>query len=127
MNATCPNCGNPVGPSQRFCRNCGAALLQPTIQSRPGMPSSPAARRSSKKGIFAGGALLMVAAAVAIAFFLFIGESDGGTVVEAKGLLSPEEFVASSGDLSSAIVSMNQKEQAAAKDLTDMAANPGPP
>jgi len=91
--------------------------------------ASPTSRRRSgavpAKGILAGGALLAVAA-IALSM-LFLGGHDSGTVVEAKGLLSPDEVVSSSGDLSSTIKAMNQKEHAAVKELGEMAASPSPP
>ena len=35
----CPNCGCSLEPSSKFCRNCGAAVAEPSI---PAVPVAPA-------------------------------------------------------------------------------------
>ncbi len=37
----CPNCGNPLNPGARFCRNCGVAVPQPAPQEQQDAPPSP--------------------------------------------------------------------------------------
>ena len=34
----CPECGKSVGPSQKFCRNCGASLIEESPAAAPPAP-----------------------------------------------------------------------------------------
>ena len=75
----CPNCGTENADSNKFCVNCGAALV-PAIPGAPAVEtvcpiSGPAARprrRKSRLGLFLaiGGVMVVLTAVVVIVFFL---------------------------------------------------------
>ncbi len=136
--AYCPSCGNPTGPEDKFCANCGKLALPaataPKIEALPPAPTEPIAAAlppasmesasTGKSGKSASTMILSVVLALAVIFGGFAAWMWMDNSGQVKDLTAANDGLATEkADLSSQLSNLTSQVQALNTNITALQAD----